>query len=231
MNIILVILLIALVVASIKRKSNPETMTPVVWGLVIVVFVVVLARAFTSSKSSATSSIQPEFFTSTGYKLGQAVANAVPEGGDVLVVYFQAAQSKAWQRLVEAQLEGLKQELKAPKYKVIEAPIVPSEDEFEMDMGMIGAERFEGLLAQAPAAKAVVMFDCMFSPAPGQPAKKLPPLFLSGSPMIEMVDEFMARGLVAAAVTYRMDADWNAKPTRGMSLDEVFDLRYELRTR
>ena len=45
-----------------------------------------------------------------------------------------------------------------------------------------------------------------------------------------MSAERLREGVAHAAVMYRQDADWQAQPTRNMSAEDVFALRYESRT-
>ncbi len=228
LNVILILLLAGIVVAYIKRAQLGDKANAVLGVLVALALLAVAARVFSGDgrKSvSAAVSEQVAFYRSAGAKLGAAVAAAHPGGGTVLVLRG-ADEPDAMKKITQSRLDGLKQGL-GSGYRLAEATPPSGDDSMFAAEMMLPMNVFLKMVETVPDAKAVVSLLGPPALARGA-AAKYPPLYL-----LEMVDPSMAADLLKAgairgAVVYKDDADWKAKPQRGMSDDEIFNVRYRL---
>jgi hypothetical protein len=227
--LIMIVLLAALVGAYWKRSELGDRASPVLYTLVVLTLVVSVYSLVARSRPPKVK-ILTDYHLAAGFKLGEAVAAALPAGGKVVVLHTGTA-GETIQKVVNAQLEGLKKGFGATPITVVEAgPKTDADTEaLYMMEAQVPIELFAKFVNEAPDAKAVV--SLLGPPDFGRrAATPLPPLFLLGMIDAPTADDFIRAGLIKAAVCYKDDADWKAEPQRGMSLDEVFNLRYVLRS-
>jgi hypothetical protein len=232
LNILLILSLAGLVFAFLQLRKSPETFQPIAYGLVVIVLVLVGVRMFRSCGGSRPEAqIEPDFYSAATYKIGQEIAKQVPGGGE-LVVLHAGTFNDVMKKILAAQLDGLKKGLGGANFTIVESgPRATTEDEMMMlSEPYIPLQTFAKYAQERPNATAMLsligtpMLDAQAA------APKLPPLFVIGMVDPEQTKPLFARGVVKAAVFYKVNADWKAKPSRGASLDDVFNLRYELVT-
>lgn len=225
-NILLIVLCAAMVWLAWKRKQRPE-LTPILIGVLILTFVVIGGRLFFQPRPDAGRMAHlPTFFEATGYQIGRAVSETLPEGGDILVIHPDLRISRHFETIIEAQVRGLRKGLADKPFRLVRRTMDTDEDGDMMAMGyFMDANTLQKHVAQAPDSQAVVLMEILFIATGHGP---WPPVFLTGSPDPPMVEGLLRQGLIEAAILVREDADWGAKPSDDMSLDEVFALRYEL---
>ena len=250
MIVLLILLLLVGIVTYTQRHRIPQAVNLGVFVLLALVSVTLLVRSFTRGPRSPDpdeliSSLET-FDRASSYRLGQAVAQDIPEGSEILVIH-RGAYNPVAQRLLDGKLDALRLGLAAP-YSIHLAglPEDPARQfvdetdtprsgarlvyellEEEEELHLSGAQLGQ-FLAQHPSVEAVVSF---IGPPHFHRAvpRGMPPLYVMGGEDDDLSRELLQRGVVRACVTYRTaGVDWLAQPSRGMSLDDIFNLRCEL---
>lgn len=241
-SILLVLLLIAIVVVFIQRKKAPQTTTPVLYGLVVLILLVSFVRLFGScsggsSSSSEALSLMEQFNQAACYRLGQAVAKEIPAGSALLVIHEDDTH-EAMKERVENMVSALKEGLGASYTLYLEGPRLeePSRATENEEMVEPLAEMslresvLMGHLSSHPNVKAVISFLGIPYFRNPPPAGAIPPLYVMGGMEEEQTQKFLRRGVVRAAVMYKTSGvDFSQRPSRSMSHEEVFNMRFELR--
>ena len=229
MKILLACILVVLVILAALRKKAPQPITAAMYAL-LALFIVVQGMILVRGCSSPGSMYIPSFNEVAGKTLGAMIAEAAPGAGTV-VVLLQAAQGPDGAGLSEiqqAQLAGLRTAFQETLLTVVEIQVQPA---MEGLMGLVAAgpsiteQQFYGLLQQEPDAVAAI--SCIgMPPLASELRSDVPPLYF-----LEVLHEpegrhLVEQGLAAGGVFLRSGADWTQKPKRGMSDEEVFQLRY-----
>ena len=233
---LLILVLIALIACFVLGRQNRDQMKGVIIGLAALAIVLALVNLFRScSGGSGVSTAQVDRFEqAVGYRLGQALAEDLPDGGPVLVVQWEHLDVDRMQELNEARLDGLKAGASGARFTWTTDGPRPEQDGEEAldslmmieDMGLT-EDLFADLLARHEDVVAVVSFltlqpDVIYGP------QDRPPLYFVDFGMMQPLEFRDLGGAVGAVVQFREDADWRTKPGRGMSKEEVFELRYKL---
>jgi hypothetical protein len=225
MWILLFVLLVTLCVAFWKRRELGPLAKPVLIGLVAVALLTSIFQIRTGSRAPQIH-VQTDFHVAAGMKLGQAVAAALPEGGTVVVLHSGANRS-VLKQIIPARIKGLKKGFGTTNIQLVEVePRTQAEQNALLSMDMdvqIPGEQFRQDIQRVPDAKAVISM----LGAPSGP-KSPQPLFLLGSVSREEVQDLLRNGAIQGAVFYQDEADWSTEPQPGMSLEDIFDLRYEI---
>ncbi len=225
---ILLILLVTLVGVFLKRRELGESANSILMALVVVTLIVSFYSLF-RGRQPARVQLQPDFYVAAGAKIGEAVAADLPQGGPVLVLHL-GRMNDTLRETSAAYLDGLKKGFGAVAFKIIEDGPTSADDADTMLM-MENALPLDVLARYVEKAGPVQAVISIVGPPQltGPRPANFPPLYLIGSVDKAMADDLIRAGLVRGAVVFRDDADWKAEPKRGMSLDEIFKLRYELR--
>jgi hypothetical protein len=229
MQILLAVLLVALVLAALLRKKAPAVMTPVIVALLVLAVTVQGMLAVRGCQATFWAAESVDFFEAAGYRLGQVIPTHVPDGGPILVIHGGGDADSA-RRVRDAYLNGLRTGLDSRAHEIVEA------DSSLVEMGeMLSLEQSLTLdqlpqyLQQCPEATAVVSMVGIPHLRPGTRAPPgFPPLFILGSPRSGAADVLFRAGVLKAAVFFKGSYDRDAKPTRKMPMDELFDQRFEL---
>jgi len=201
-------------------------MTPVLYALLALAMALSTVRFF-QTEERAEQSARIVFAKAVGAVLGREIALALPDGGALAVVRLPPVFTEGALEIFDAELEGLRSSLDPARYpmQIVNMPDSPGSEELEISI-MSEAE-YRGLLNQVSGVKAVVLQRAVFDPAARSEPSTFPPAFLllgEGNP----VDRLVREGFVLAAVEHRSDGDFSRTPSRGMSAQEVFDLRYRI---
>ncbi len=225
LNTLLVLALIGLVTAVRQWRRGNDAARPLIYGLLGLVTLLVLVRLFAGGPAEPPPvRIAREYPTAAAYRLGREIARTLPGGGDIVVVVADTGSEGFAGPIVAAQIDGLREGM-GDAYRLVLAHL-PDEPPFVLSTRLLAR-----LTAQAaPEARAVV--SLAGSPeADARPARELPPLFVIDMIAAPAARPLIARGIVRAGVFVKPDVDWRLEPEPGMTLDEVFDLRFVLVTR
>lgn len=236
MRLLLILLAIALFVVLSQRRKFEKAANPLLALLLLAIFVS-LGTIFTRGcrGGGATDQEVLDFNQVTGRKLGELMAESFPDGGEVLVLQLFIPRPGAPLEpppTGAAQLEGLKRGFGRTG---LTATLGTFDAEPEMiDLLRMAAgpppeEMFLEALEQVPGVVAIV--SCAGIPYfESGPPKDLPPIFvLSGADLV-VCQDLIAEGTIRGGVFFKRGVDLKTKPTRAMSVDEIFNLRYLLAT-
>lgn len=213
------------VVLTRIRAKNPAVFTPIM-AIVLIVAVWGAVGRLRDSETSAIKDAQALISESVGDLLGREVEASVPEHGAVAVVRLSPVSWVGHASTLEAEVRGLRALLE-PRYTihVVHLPDPPSDE--IMPAEVLSESELRSLIAQVPGAKAVILQRATFEPARNGSPDGLPPIFvILGEP--GLTDRLLKGGFVKAAVDHKAGADWEAVPTRKMSLEQIFGLRYQI---
>ena len=237
MKILLVAILVMLAILAALRKKAPQPITVAIYAL-LAVFIVVQGMILARGCRGPGSLYIPSFNEVAGKALGAVIAEAVPGAGTVVVLLQggaqgpEGAEGAGFSEIQQAQLAGLRAAFQDTSLTVVAIPVEP---EMEGLIALMAAgpaiteQQFYGLLLQEPDAVAAI--SCIgMPPLASQPRSDVPPLYL-----LEVLQEpegrhFVEQGLAQGGVFLRSGTDWTLKPKRGMSDDEIFEMRYVLVT-
>ena len=164
---------------------------------------------------------------SAGYRLGQAIAEDIPSGSMIPVLYTEGF-SHTGNDKPEAFINGLRRGADRKRYRF--EPV-----EMEREMGeeamYVNPTLDEAVIARVlqeyPEAAALISLI-------GRPALDLadmdtvPPLYLFGNFHPDDLSLWLEAGIARAGVIHRSQALPPNAVERGMSLEDIFDLRYQL---
>ena len=225
-NVRLIIFGIALIVVFFQRKKNPELSKPLMIGLVVVLFLLQGIKWFGGGGGDTAERIQITytFQSAAASVLGQQIARDL-DGGTVVLM-----QTAPDTEFAASQVKGLEEGL-GGGFSVETASLM--EDGMDDMMALEGLGITSDMLLRVvndhPDAAALVS-------AAGMPyfedriPRDLPPLYVLEAPDFAEGNDLLRQGVVEACIQYKNDVDWQAKPARGMSKEEIFDLRYTLKT-
>lgn len=230
LNVLLVLSLLGLAFGFMQLRQAPQKAKPLVYALLVVVLILVVLK-LTGGCSRQAVPFNDDFHSAVGFKLGEEVAKSIPAGSEVLVVH-SGRFVPSMTEVLDAQIEGLKRGFGSASYTLVESGPEEGSDELMLMMEdpLIRMSAFVKRLEGHPNAKAVVSFIGAPVLEPGVPVPPLPPLFALGSTDPAMARPLLSRGILRAGVFYKASIDWDAKPTPDMSIDDIFNLRYELIT-
>ena len=158
MNLLLVVCLAAVAGGAWKFRE-PLRKQPVVPGVLIVLVVGVALASLLKDTTHPDLKKAPVYERSVGYALGQAVANAFPDGGDVLVIRLRF--DKSWAKAkADGYVAGLEQGLKGSGIKIagVEPKSVFEGAYLGLDDPTIPMPELKTLLTEYPDVNAVVSF-------------------------------------------------------------------------
>ena len=237
--VLMILLLAAMIYVYVKRSTAPDVMTPLLYGLVAVTILLSIGRLFRARPAARVQTaiaIQESFEEASAYMLGRTVAEDVPSGSTVLLIHApmnQPALRERTEGMVGAFREGIGRTEMTLR---LDAPVFDLGDEEELmlmeEIALSGAE-LQRMLQEAGDVEAVVsLIGTPFFRRP-PPAGSVPPIYVMGGGDDPEGDIEIAleRGLIRAAVSSRQDpdVDWEAMPRRGMSREDVFNLRFRIR--
>lgn len=238
--VLMILLLAAVIYVYVKRSTAPDVMTPLLYGLVAVIIVLSIGRLFRTSRPAAriqtAIAIQESFEQASAYMLGRTVAEDLPGGSTVLLVHGASNQPMLQARadgMVKAFREGFGRSdvtihLDTPVFEVDE-----EEEEMFMEEIFLSGAELQRMLQEAGDVDGVVsLIGPPFYRRPPPPGA-LPPIYVmggGGDPEGD-IEVALERGLIRAGVSFRddPDVDWAAMPRRGMSREDVFNLRFRIR--
>ena len=231
---LLIVFAIALLIVVTQRDRIPRVANPILYSLLVAIFL--LLSGIFSRDCGRQSSDQGilDFGEVCGGKLGEHIAQAFPEGGEVLVLQLfrgKPAGPGGSSPMAEAQIKGLKRGFGKTGLKSILGTLEGGVEILEvirMGSGMIPEEMFLQALEQAPQAVAVV--SCVGVPVLQSLPENLPPIYLLSGADRGTCRSLLSSGVVSAGVFLKSGPDFKTKPNRGMSADEIFNLRYVLVT-
>ncbi len=225
---ILLILLAALIGVFWKRRELGESANFILLALVVLTLIVSFYSLFRGQRPPK-AKLQPEFYTAAGFKIGEAIAADLPQGGTVLVLHA-GKLNEMLGKISNAYLEGMKKGFGAVSFKMVEdGPSSQNQsDEAIMIDSAIPLDDLQRFIARAGKVDALVS---LLGPPQifGQRPVNLPPIYLIGQVDDARADGLLRAGIIRAAICYKDNADWKAEPAPGMSLDDIFNLRYVLR--
>jgi hypothetical protein len=225
-NVLLIIFGIALIVVFIQRNKNPELSKLVMIGLVVVLFILQGIKWFGGGDGEAAERVQITytFQSAAASILGQQIARDL-DGGKI--VLMQTAPDTEFARSQEA---GLKEGLGDGFSLEIASLMESGMDDMMMLEGLgITGDILENVVRDHPGAVALV--SAVGIPYfENRPPQNMPPLYILEAPDFGENNDLLSQGTVQALIQYKSDVDWQAKPARGMSKEEIFDLRYTLIT-
>ncbi|HMP77327.1 MAG TPA: hypothetical protein PKE12_13615 [Kiritimatiellia bacterium] len=173
------------------------------------------------------------FHSAAGHELGRQIAREVPPPASILLLpglianEMDRATTEAWR-------EGLRVGLGATGYEItmVREPSPDAEaladEEVMIAMARVDATRLRGYVREHPETKAIV--SLVGVPARLNGSNGLPPLFVAGVSEDAELDDLLRRGVVRAAVITLDRLDPTAMPSRKMTPEAVFNLRYRMLT-
>ncbi|MBN1670296.1 MAG: sugar ABC transporter substrate-binding protein [Kiritimatiellae bacterium] len=240
-TLVLILCLVGILACYFRFRTHPQNA-----GVAIAVLIVV-AIAAGGLRMCARSTSRPEavrggYYTAVAFKLGRAVAQSVPGGGEVLVVQYNFAGKPTPTSL--AQIAGLEQAFKNTPLRVgaVEPRYDPAKDKYPQELTLVPAERgtpaslFFAALDKHPNAAAVVSFVGMpIRAEDGRPAparERTPPVFLVNPGTETPWADWMKKGLVKAVVMPRPGKTYGPlTAASGKSGEALFDDYCQLITR
>jgi|GEM_PF-2600993 len=227
MTIILILLIIAVIGVYLNRsRIQPAPMIiGGLLGLLIVVVIIQFLRTFSTSTASERAAYET-FEQAAAYTLGQAVAEDIPAGATVLVLregLISEHATRHFDQLVEALRDGLNQDY------TIEIAGPGATDHDNPDAPPMGPAGFMEYLSRFPDTSAVVLFHYGDYPRQANNLNNIPPLYVMDDTELDPIPSSLEPGVIKARIITREDGvDWDARPRRSMSPEEIFQMRYLL---
>ena len=229
MTLLLIIILVLLVVSVATRKRHPAGP-----ALSVVLAVLAMGLAVLNGIRDRVPPARAQellFHESAGYVLGQAVARDFPKGGVFAVLNMPVFSSKP--TMHTAKWKGLQKALgsKSITLSLVELDRLPMDLETFFGRLESGQEvpEFWDLVAQGPRADGLISLVGL-PPPPGQDRASLP-VFAAAVPAGHEVPDAAAWPGLIGYVQAKPGQVLRQAPPPGLSLEEVFALRYELVTR
>jgi hypothetical protein len=227
MTVLLIVLLIAVVAVYRRRAASPQ-LTPLLYVLIGLALAVVVMRIARQRPAGPDVELANMMTRATGYRLGQAIAEDIPDGTAVLVMH-DGLHPDAARRRPTALVEGLEQGLGTAPFTVeVTDPDLDSEDADMLADPGLSPYLLRMELGRRSGIGAVVslMGAPYFESFPARGA--FPPIYVAVDDLDDILQPLLQRGIVRAAVRFREDADPDVRPTRAMDLGDAFDLQYRL---
>ena len=238
MTILLSLLLITLAIVAWRRQQSPTRLGS---GLLLVLalaslgVVVAVWRRPQQEVARRTSQIE-RVHEAIGFELGHAVAQAFPQGGEVLVLLPGLPGKFPDGGLGVAEVRGLRTGFGPANLRAIPVGHSPASAEEAMEIQSdwpsrgVPFELINEWYAAQRGAVAVVAFTIVGTGPRGRQPPQIPPLFLLGAPVMEANWlDWVKPGAVEAVVLNRSSFDWEAAASPS-SLTEVFQNCCELIT-
>lgn len=230
MNILLVLLLAAVIIAYTQRGRNPVLARKLMAGMTVVVLVLLGIRWYGGCRDedvSHAATAGRRFQTAAGYMLGRHVADTVPGGGTILVLQIDPSSA-----ISRAQVGGISQGAGGAFQVTTDAMGLPdSDDAMMMDGATLSTEQLAEFIAGNPDADAVITcIGLPFSRRGIEFPDPMPPFFSLEVPDPDVAAQLMHEGILHGFLVYRHDVDWSATAGRRMEMDEIFDMRFKLVT-
>ncbi|HMP77221.1 MAG TPA: hypothetical protein PKE12_13075 [Kiritimatiellia bacterium] len=163
-----------------------------------------------------------------GFVLGRAVAEALPGGGEVVLLYTPH-NTEDGQAVQDAQVTGLKAALDPGRFRctLARSRSGPSVGDAQTDEEWLAADIEARRVATSHAQTAALVI------LTGQPEREVvrlqrdrPLVYVLNAVDNPSLRALLAEGRVRGAVVYAPDFDPTAQPESGMAVDEVFALRF-----
>lgn len=230
MKILMILLLLAAIVVYLNRHKAPQVMLPLLIGLVVATLFAAVWNIYTATSSGTRSKEYQKaevlFKKSVGYRLGREVAKDIPEG-ELIAVLLQKADNPTQRDKLDAFVDGLQEGFGRAQYDLVEVEQEPmSTDDGLSVPPPLTSDLISEVLADNPDASALIA-DIGFPELSGQ-NEKHPPIYAFANIDQSALEPLLERDILRACAHYRSNPQWNREPDSGMSLDEIFDLRYRL---
>ena len=242
MTILTVFLLVALVIVAWRRQQSP---TRALTALLAVLAVASLSSAVVvwqrPQREVARQIARIErVHEAMGFALGRAVAQAIPQGGNVLVLLPGLPAKFPKSGVGAAQVKGLRAGFGRDNLQAVPVGYTPASADEAQDIqndwplrGIPFAKINEWFVARRGAV-AVVAFTAVGTGLNWLPQTQIPPLFASGTPILSIGDQalwldWVKSGGLEAVVVSPNGFDW-ATAAAPNSLPEVFEKCCELIT-
>lgn len=219
----------------LKRKQAPRQAWFASLVLLVLVAVTVTAQIVRSRRpvNASLFRITGLVNEASGYHLGQVIADEVPPNSTLLVLHNDPSV-ELFDLVKERVMWGVRAGLDGRdynwhfSYQAI-PPHQRDDEEVLVEASRLSAERLGEALRTYPEVDAVLSLV-------GRPllntrkaeSLKLPPFYLHLTDRDSNLESQIQQGLVRAAVVYRESPDWSTLPAAGMSMEEIFTLRYKL---
>jgi hypothetical protein len=219
---VLVGLVLVAGVAFCFRKSLQNQ--PLLVVLLIVLVLGVAARTMIRDRSHPELSRTPIYERSVGYALGQAAAQALPDGGELLVVRLRF--DKPWAKIkADGYVDGLKEGLKGSRLKIagVEPKSIFPGAYIGFDVPTIPREALMALLEREYSNVVGIVSFCGFPEGRlDDLPEDVPPLFVAGTHSL-IHGNWLTTGRAAAMVVGRPDVQGEVDLSGRTPLPEVFD--------
>jgi hypothetical protein len=223
---VLIALFFGTVMAGRKKRSKPVM---VAGGLLCGGILLVSIGILLQTSENVAPPIDRTFETAAGYRIGQALAQQLPDAARVLVLNVPEKPAHTG-RLRQAYFAGLERGLQG-RDVALEAAPAPIEVEVHRALlgegGRSALDAMQAMLASSPGADAVVSFLDLPGRPSGDILQSLPPVYVVQSSVSRGLLNLVRTGAIAGMVVFKTDTDWLAEPDPNASLDDVFDSRYQ----
>lgn len=231
--IILILLLVSIVLLAKYRAAAPKVFTPVLYGLFVLVLIIgFLTLTRSSREASQMRGRVKQYNEAAGYRLGQTAAASLSTNAEIVILYAVPSDPTG-QLALESQMDGVEDGLGRTNHRITRTAIrMPGlQDDDESDEEML-EDHLSVAQLFAPFFKADAIIYMLGNPpfqADDAP-KGLPAFYICNGVDNDWLRTLLDYDIVHAAVVYRKDFDVQARPARGMSVEDIFDLRYRLLT-
>lgn len=238
MSFVLLVLLAGLIVCIALRKSQPDATRlgiPLLAGIAILVAAVNLLKP----QGNLATHIAGDFAEAQGAVVGEAVVQALPDGGRLLVIQWDS-EVEPYRGIIKSHQAGFARAIRKLGFDVAEVgpdpfatPASGANEDGVMSLSELGipAAMVQGWLIEHGPVDAIVSFCTLRTDVYRSKIPSTTPIFVVAQegPTRELVAA-VHHDRVTAVVLLKPDSDWRVKPPKGSARD-VFDVRYLLLTK
>jgi len=222
-----VILALVLLGALYFKKSYPGPCNLLLIILSVLILAVSIHR-FLRSEGDALIAQEAHFGSALGAVLGKAIAADFPDGAVVAIIQPAPVAWADREIVYHSTVRAMKRVLAGDAYSVHILQQASPPDGEPLVSEYLSEKEFRALLAQVPGVNAVVLQYIVFEPASQSQSADFPPIYIIAGAEAGIRERLMNEGYVRAMADYRAEADLSTQPARGMTDEDIFNLRFEL---
>lgn len=223
---LLIFVLTGVTVFLARKRGEISAAKPflVVLPVFILLLLVVRCSPVDRSTREIVSSLSLDF-DAQGYMLGREVAALLPKGGAVLVLHPPSDFDARFRRLIDSQINGLRDSLPTPAYQLYIENLQANNP-----MGTVSVAELTEAVRRQPDIRAVVLLSSIsLSPGDTYTGGDIPPIFLAETPASDEVDALLQQKVVRAVILPRTGAVQTDLDSKGLSRQERFEQRHIMR--
>jgi len=233
-GVLTALLLLALIAVYWKRHVLGAAAKPLQLGLAIVALALIAVRL---AGGSGRGAAEPEYSLwpqAVGFRLGQVMAEDLPDGAKVLVLHSGAdAYSRNAKVLLESHIAGIRQGAGGKTFQIVPwVPDLPPEERMMLEQEILPADLVARALKEHPDAQA---YYSLMGPPPTDLLRRVggscPPIYAAHVVVAEQAFPLLQQDVLKAFVHERTDVTARIELPARTPPAEAFERRYRLERR